>query len=808
MRMVWQDLRYGLRTLFKNFSFTVVVVLTLALGIGANTAIFSFVNALLLRPLPYKEADRLVRITALRGNEEGRFSMLELKDMREQLTSFETIGAYIPGAQYNYSGDGAPEEFSAILTTREFFDVMGLTFAQGTVWPAEYDRERNFGVVLTHEVWKRRFGSDPNVLGRKITLDAAPFYTIYGVLPPGFNFPANTQLFRSIAINEALPNYKERDKRNVYAVARLKSGVSVEQAEMELQAFSQRLATVYPDINKGLTFTLKPLRDLTVGNVRPYLWLLLAAVASVLLIASVNVINLLLTQSLTREREIAIRTALGAGRKRLIRQLLTESVLLAGFGGIVGLAFAWSWVRWLKILIRAELPSWVVIDLDWSVLTFTFVLSLLTGIVAGLAPALQASNPNLNELLKDGVKGSQGRQHRLRKLFVVVEVALAVVLLIGAGLLVESFRRLQQTELGFNPTNLLTMRIALPWRKYDDEKGSERQKQFFRQLLTNLSALPGVDSSSMTSNLPLSAERQEGKQTFTIEGQSADQQQNNPFINDLCVSPNYFQSMSIQLISGRYLDDTDTEQTERVGIISKRLADYAFPNQNPIGKRLKVGGLASKAKWTNIVGVVGNVKHEEVSGDGGLDLYTSYQQVGSDNMYILLRTKVTPHSLITAATQTVWANDPEQSTFNIVTMEERIADTIWQQQLASTVFLIFGGLALLLAAIGIYGVVAYTVGQRTREIGIRMALGAQPQELLWMIVRQNAALVAIGLFCGLAVSLVAGRVIKSLLYGVNSTDPLIYSAVLVILAAVAFIATWIPARRATEIDPLSALRQE
>ncbi len=808
MQTFWQDLRYGARMLIKKPGFTLVVVLTLALGIGANTAIFSFVNALLLRPLPYKDADRLVRIAALRGNEEGRFSMLELKDMREQTASFEQIGAYIPGAQYNYSGDGAPEEFSAILATREFFQVMGVPQMHGGVWPEEYDRERNFGVVLSYEVWQRRFGGDPNVLGRKITLDAAPFYTIYGVMPPQFNFPASTQLFRSIAISKFLPNYEQRDKRNVYAIARLKPGVTAEQARAELNAFSQRLAQTYPALNQGLSFTLKPLRDFSVGDVRPYLWLLLAAVGFVLLIACTNVINLLLARSLAREREIAIRTALGAGRGRLIRQLLTESLLLASLGGLLGLAFAVGWVRLLKGLIRAELPTWIAIDLDWRVLVFTLAVSLFTGLIAGLAPALQVSKPDLNELLKEGAKGSQGGRQGLRKALIVAEVALAMVLLIGAGLLVKSFLRLQQTDLGFNPGNLLTMRVALPWRKFNDQQGPERQKQFFQQLLERLSALPGVETAALTSNLPLAAERQEGKLTFTVEGQSADEQQRNPFVNDIRVSPNYFQAMGIPLVAGRTLTEFDTAATERVGVISQRLAERLFPGQNPLGKRLKVGDLFSQSQWTTIVGVVRNVKHEEVAGDGGLDLYATYQQVGESNMYLLLRTNVPPLNLADAATRAVWASDPEQSVFNVTTMETRIADTVWQRRLSGTLFLVFAALALALAAIGIYGVMSYAVSQRKREIGIRMALGAQPKDVLRMIVGQGARLIALGLGVGLVVALLGSRLIHSLLYGISSADPLVYVSVLAVLTAVALLACWLPARRATRVDPLQALRQE
>jgi predicted permease len=809
METLWQDLCYGTRVLVKKPGFTFIVALTLALGIGVNTAIFSFVNALLLRPLPYRDAERLVRVASLRGKEEGRLSMLELRDLREQTSIFESVAPYIPGAQYNYSGDGPPEELAAVLVSSELFNTLGVPLLHGGPWPESYDLERNFGVILTYDLWKRRFGGDLNVLGRKITLDAAPFYVIHGVAPQGFNFPGNVQLFRSIAINDRLPNYKDRDARNVYAVARLKPGVSYEQARAELNVFSRRMAETYPNINTGLSFTLKPLRDFYVGDVRPYLWLLLAAVGFVLLIACANMINLLLARSLAREREIAIRTALGAGRSRLIRQLLTESLLLAFVGGLVGLSFALGWVRLLRSLVRAELPAWIAIDIEWRVLAFTFAVSILTGLIAGLAPALHATNPDLNELLKEGAKGSQGAARRqVRKALVVVEIALALVLLIGAGLMVKSFLRLQQTELGFNPDNLLTLRVALPWRKYNDALGPERQRQFFQQLLDRLAALPGVEQAAMTSNLPLSSERQEGKLTFTIEGQSVEEQQRNPYLNDLRISPNYFQTIGVRLIKGRLLSEFDTTDSERVGVISQRLAERAWPGQDPIGKRLKVGGVDSQSKWTTIVGVVGDVKHEEIAGEAGLDLYVSYRQVGDSNMYLLLRTKVAPMTLAGAATRAVWTGDPEQSTFNIATMEDRIADTIWQRRLSGALFIVFAALALVLASVGIYGVMSYVVSQRTREIGIRMAMGARPRDVLKLVIGQGAMLIAAGLGAGLIVAFIASQIINSLLYQVSATDPLTYLVVSLLLAAVALVACYIPARRAMKVDPMTALRVE
>jgi putative ABC transport system permease protein len=733
--------------------------------------------------------------------------MLELKDLRET-NVFESVAPYMPGAQYNYSGDGPPEELSAVLVSREFFSVLGVSQLHGTAWPENFDLERNFGVVLSYQLWKRRFGGDPNILGRKMTLDAAPFYTIYGVMPPDFNFPADTQLFRSIAINPRLPNYTDRDARNVYALARLKPGVSLEQARAELDNLSRRLAQDYPNINTGLSFRMKSLRDFYVGDVRPYLWLLFGAVGFVLLIACTNVASLLLGRSLGRQREIAVRTAVGASRLRLVRQLLTESLVLGALSGLIGLATAWLWTHLLSSLIRVQLPAWIKIGIDGRVLIFTLALSLLTGLIAGLAPAWQTSRPDINELLKAGARGSSGSSHFLRQTLVVAEIALALVLLVGAGLMVKSFIRLQQTELGFNPDNLLTMRVALPWRKYADDEGPEKQRQFFQQLLQRLTAMSGVEAVALTSNLPLSGETQEGKTTFTIEGQSAAEQQRNPYLNDLRVSPDYLRAMGIPLLRGRFFNEFDTTKTERVGVISRRFADLAFPGQDPIGKRIKVGGVDSKAQWTNIIGLVGDVKHEQIASDGGLDLYVSYQQVLDSNMYLLLRTKVPPLTLADQTTREVWASDPEQSTFNIVAMETRVADTIWQLRLSGTLILIFAGLALVLSAIGIYGVMSYTVSQRNRELGIRIAMGATRRDVLRLIIIQGLKLIALGVGFGLLAAFAVSRIMRGLLYSVSPTDLLTFLLVPLFLTGVAIVACLIPAHRATRVDPLGALRNE
>ncbi|HXG64362.1 MAG TPA: ABC transporter permease, partial [Blastocatellia bacterium] len=692
---------------------------------------------------------------------------------------------------------------------RNLFDVMGISLAQGQVWPEEYDRERNFGVVLSHELWQRRFGGDPGIIGQKIALDAAPFYTVFGVLPPGIDFPAGAQMFRSICINRVYPNYEARDARNVYALARLKSGVSYRQAQAELDAFSRRLAETYPNFNSGLGFRLTPLTEFYVGDVRPYLLLLLGAAGFVLLIACGNVVNLLLARALAREKEVAIRTALGAGRGRLIRQLLTESVLLALLSGAAGLALAFWWVELLAAMIRIELPPWMTIRMDLRVLIFVLLISMLTGVLAGLAPALQASRPNLNELLKEGARGSSGgARYRLRRALAAAEIALALVLLVGAGLMMRSFLRLRQTDLGFNADSLLTFRVALPWRKYSGDDGREKQAAFYQQAMERLTALPGVTAVAANSNLPLSGETEAGKLTVTVEGQSVEEQLGNPYVNDLRVSPNYFQVMGILLLKGRFFSESETTKTPLAAIVSQRLAERLWPRQELIDKRLKIGPPHSQGRWMTVVGVVGNVKHEQISGDAGLDLYVSYLQVPDGNMYLLMRTKVPPLTLADAATKVIWSVDEEQSTFDIRTMEDRIADTIWQRRVSGTLFTIFAALAVILAAVGIYSVMSYSVSQRTREIGIRMALGAQTADALKMVLGEVLQLTLIGGGIGLAGAFILARFVSSLLYGVSANDPLTFVSVLLLLAAVALAAGFIPARRAARVDPMVALRYE
>lgn len=807
MESLFRDFRFALRSIQKNRGFAIVVGLTLALGIGANTAIFSFVNAILLRPAPFRDMERLVRIESIRGSESGRLSMLEIRDIREQVPAVESIAAYRSGAQYNASGGGKPEEIPSTLNTRNLFDVLGVPFHLGGTWPQEYDLERNFGIILSYELWKRRFGGDPNVVGSKITLDAAPFYTIFGVLSPGIRFPGDAVMFRSICINDRSPNYTDRSARSSFAVARLKPQVTLEQAEAQLKILSTDLSRKYPDTNSGLQLTMTPLREFYVGNIRPYLMLLLGVVGFVLLIACANVVNLLLTRALARGKDIAIRSSLGAGRWELMRYILAETILLSMLGGAFGLLFAVWGVGAIGRIIQIELPPWMTVSMDRPVLFFTLGVSIFTGILSGLVPALQATRPNLNELLKEGTRGSSfgSRRHIFRRVLVATEIALALILLIGAGLMVRTFLQLQNTELGFNPQQILTFRIALPWRTYET---LDKTEPFTRQLLERLSVLPGVEGAEVTSNLPLSGEAEEGKITFTLEGQSWDQQQKNPYINDISISPGYFRLMQIPLLQGRLFEESDQVNSMRVGIVSRRFAERIWPGQNPLGKRLKVGSPDSQAQWTTIIGIVGNVKHENVTGDEGLDLYVSYRQVNTENVYVLLKSRMNPARLGEEATKAVWRIDADQSTFDVQTMEQRIAEILWQRRISGMLVILFAALAIVLAGIGIYGVMSYSVRQRTREIGIRIALGAKGTDVQKMVLREVLTLAVIGGAVGLPGAFVLSWFMSSLFYKVSPLDLPTYVGVPILLLLVAVAAGFLPAYRASRVDPIDALRSE
>lgn len=824
MQKIWQDLCYNIRVLSKKPVFTLTIIATLAIAIGANTTVFSFVSAILLNPLPYPNADRVVLIESVMGNQAGRVSTKEMSDLKEQEDIFESIATYMADGQYNASGEGKPEELPATLCTGNIFETLGVKPLHGSVWPANYDKERSFGVVLSYELWQRRFGSDLNVIGQKITLDGAPFYTIFGVLPPNFNFPNKAQLFRSICITSTFPHPTDRKSRDVLAVARLKDGISYKQAQVRLSAFGERLSKDFPDTNAQISFKLVPLTEFYVGNTRAYLMFLFAAVIFVQLIACVNVMNLMLTQAIARDKEFVIRTALGASPRDLLQQLLLESLTLSFVGGFIGLILSFWLIGFLQNWISIDLPLWIKISIDWRVALFTFVISIVTGVLSGILPIIKAWQVNLNDSLKEATRsasGSQQKQH-LRHLFVITEFALALVLLVGAGLMIKSLVQLQKVDLGFNPENLLTFRVALPWKTYPNEK----IVPFHQQALEKLTIIPGIKSATFNSNPPLCKVDAGEKDTVILEGQSSEEQQRNPYVNTQMVPPNYFTTLGISLIKGRFFTNDDrgylvynestkatnnepnTENIPQVAIVSQHLAERLWPGQDPIGKRLKFGGSASASRWRSVVGIVSNVKRNQVSGEEGLDIYLCYLQTPPANVFFLLQTEINSMSLSEVTTQTIWSIDKDQSTFDYATMEKRIANLVWQQRITGLLLAVFASLALFLSALGIYGVISYTVSQRSREIGIRIALGAQNKDILKLILGQAAKLLFVGSLIGLAISFLATKLISHLLYKVSSIDFISFGLSLVVLLLVGLLASYSPARRATKVNPSIALRND
>jgi len=792
--------------LLKNPGITAVVVLVLALGIGANTTIFSVVNAVLLRPLPYEDPDRLVRLSEDSPQvPEMSISYPNFLDWREQNGVFSSIAA-MQFRSLNLIGVNEPERLPGRAVSAQFFDVLGVKPALGRSFMAEEDRPgANRVCIVSDGLWKRRFGSDPSLVGKQLTLSDQS-YTVIGVLPSSYRFGTPTDIFVPIGLRA--DEMMERGSHpGIYAIARLKPGVTVEQARSELINMAQRISQQYS--MAGNSATLKPLREVFVEDVRTSLLILLGAVGFVLAIACANVANLLLARAAARGREIAIRAALGAGRMRIVRQLLTESVLLACLGGIIGLLLALWGIDVLRTASIDSLPTVAVIKLDTSVLIFTFLISILTGIIFGLAPALGASKTDLNETLKESGRGAGASPRRglARNLLIITEVALSLVLLVGAGLLVKSFLRILDTDPGFNPDKLLTVQIARMAGKDEGRKVSD----FFTELNQRLAALPGVEAVAHSNGLPLLGA---SDTSFAIEGRPKPEPGKQPQTMFYVTSPDYLQAMGIRLIKGRFFNSQDTQGSPRVAVIDEAFARQQFPNEDPIGQRLAGN---DNNPSTEIVGVAAHVKHFGLDATERIQpqLYLPFNQAPDSvlpsmggRMNLIIRTATDPLTLAAAVRREVQAVDRNQPVYNINTMEQTLAQSLATQRLSMTLLTFFAGVALLLAAIGIYGVLSYAVTQRTHEIGLRMALGAQRKDVLKLVVGQGMMLVVVGIIIGLVASFILMRLMASLLYGVSATDPVTFASVALLLAVVALLACYIPARRAMRVDPMIALRYE
>ena len=804
MKTLWQDMRYGLRTLLAKPGFTLVAVATLALGIGATSTIFSFVNGILLRPLPYQDPERLVLIdeTAVkRGAPSMGVSFPNFVDWREQNEVFSGVAAYDDRSFSLTGGSGEPEQLPGGIVSANTFEILGVPPSLGRSFrPEEDGPDQADVVILSHGLWERRFGANPGVINQSIIVNNRA-RTVIGVMPLGFKFPETAELW--IPLTPEVSGWTRND-HGIRAVGRLKDGMSLEQAQADMSAVARHIEEQNPVTNEGSGISLIPLRDALIGGYRKALLLLLGVVGLVLAVACANVANLLLARASARQKEIAVRAALGASRWRVFRQLLTESFLLGAAGGALGLLLA-SWgLDLLLAAIPVDLPFWMKFTVDWRVLGFAAGTALLTSLVFGVAPALQASRIDLNKTLKEGGRGGAGAsRHPLRRALVISEVALSLILLISAGLMMRSFLRLQQVNPGLNAENVLTLRVSLPSAKYDVP---EKRQDFFKQLLERTRALPGVQSAGAISYLPLGGDG--WGRSLTVEGYPVLPVGQAPSINHCVVTPDYFRAMGITLLAGRDIADTDTRDSAKVVIVDERLAREYWPNESALGKRIRFGPPEGNEPWHTIVGVVGEVKHASLNLPERKSVYLPHAQVTIGGMALAVRTRGNPESLAAAVRSQVRELDPNQPVTAVRTMSEILSRSVWQPRLYAILFGVFASVALLLASVGIYGVMSYTVTQRTHEIGIRMALGAQRGDVLRLVIRQGMWLALIGVVIGVLASLALTGLMQSLLFGIGTTDPVTFASVAALLSAAALVACYIPARRATKVDPMIALRYE
>jgi putative ABC transport system permease protein len=816
-----QDLRYALRLLLRNPGFTFIAIITLALGIGANTAIFSVVNGVLMRPLSFHEPEKIV---TLLHNGQFPVSPANFLDFRDNAESFSHIAA-AEAWDGALTGNKRPEQINGLRMGEGLFDLLGVQPLLGRRLEAEdYQPGKDHVLVLSHKLWQRAFGGDPNIVGRDITLSGES-YAVVGVMPPQFQFPPFWATRAEMwTVLDLRPRATSRSGSSLRVFGRLRQGVSFELAQSEIDGLNSRLAAAYPDANTGLNIRVDPLNEKVVGNVRRALLVLSAAVGFVLLIACANVACLLLARAAGRQRETALRVALGASRWRIVRQLLIESMLLAVGGAVAGTLLAQWGVHWLTTLLAGNSSSFSVrfpllnsIEIDAAAFVFTLAISLVTSVLFGLAPALAASRPDMNQTLKEGTRGAGGGRRRLREMLVVAELALALVMLIGAGLLMNSFLKLQSIDPGFNPRNVLTMSVSLAGAS---QYVGPTREVFYQQLTDRLTELPGVESVSAINHLPLAGDM--WSTPLVIEGRPLPPAGQDTGVTFRVSRPGYLQTMGIPLRAGRDFTDGDTMDAAGVVVVNETLARNHWPSEDPVGKRLTLDDprdTSRPPRWLTVVGVVNDVKQMSWTDAPTNEIYLPFRTSRGflegtagryTSMTVVARTRegVDPRGLSTAVLNTVRSLDPNLPVSNIVTMEQVIADTIWQQRFNVQLIGIFASLALALAAVGLYGVMSYSVAERTREVGLRMALGAQRGDVLKLVIGQGMKLAFIGIGLGLLASFGLTRLMEKLLFGVSPTDLSTFVAISALLMLVGLLACWIPARRATKVDPMVALRQE
>jgi putative ABC transport system permease protein len=811
METLLSDLKYGFRLIIGNPVFSVVVVVALALGIGANTAIFSVLNAVLLKPLPYERPEQLVtmwqRFSGIGVPKDQNWtSAPEFTDVRRLQSSFSDIAA-MQSASFTMLVGDTPERVLGQFVTPGFFQLLGVTPALGRTFSAEEEQQgKEFVVVMSHGLWQRRFASDRTIIDRTLNLNGRP-YQVIGVAPPGFRDPMQPEAEMWAALSFTNQQLTQRGSHGLLVIARIKPELTIEQARSDMARVSERIiegAPDYPYAKFGYRVLINPLLEEYVGDIRPALMLLMGSVGLVLLIACTNVANLLLVRASAREREIGIRTALGASRARLIRQMLTESIVLSLVGAALGVALARIGVSILSTMAAQSFPRLADTRIDITALVFTIAVALGTGVLFGLVPAFQSARGSTQDVLKEGSQAStvgRGRL-RLRRVLVAAEVALSLLLLVGAGLLIKSFMRLQTVDAGFDPSGVLTMRVVIPSARYTQP---DQVRTFYREVLRRVSALPGVTSVGASNGIPLSGSG--GSGTTTIDNPAFADERGTPEADQRTVTPGYFEAMGMTLLSGRLFDERDSDTGQPVAIIDETMARTFWPNEDPIGKRIKRGGRQSTQPWLTIVGVVRHVRYRTLEEPSRVQLYMPHAQTPTTGMSLAIKTTVDPRTLSNAIQREVVAIDREQPVWAIRTMDELMATSVMRRQLIMTLLTLFAGIALALAAVGIYGVISYWVTQRSHEIGIRVAIGASRLDILRMVLGQSMSVVLIGVAIGLAGAFALTRLLGTLLYNVSTTDVATFGVYSVVLVLVGLLSSYLPARRATRIDPVTMLRQ-
>ncbi len=792
-------MKFAFRQLTKSPGFTVVALLTLALGIGACTAIFTVVNSVLLRPVNFPESERLmvIRETALPQFPQFSVAPANYRSWTEQADAFESL-ALLRQMHYNLTGDGEPVRVIAQRTSGNYFSTLRVAPALGRAYgPAEDEPGKHTVVILTHAFWQKQFGGRTDILNTTLRFNGVP-HTIIGIMPADFQRGSRFEVLTPLALTTE--QWQNRGGHSYGVVGRLKPGITTAQAQTQMDTITRRLAEQFPDTNKDWGAIVIPILDFNTGNLKPTFYTLLGAVFLLLLIACANVANLQLARAAGRQREISVRAALGAGRGRLVRQLLTESLLLSLLGGALGLVLAKWGLDALLAIAPADLPRAAEITLDARAFLFTFAIAVLTGVTFGLVPAWQGSRINLVDALKEGSRGSsEGGRHWFRNSLVVAEIAFALMLLTGAGLLIRSFDRLAHASPGFNPANALMLNLSLPLEKYETP---DKQRAFTDAVIARMRTIPGVTAVGSTQSMPFSG----SDYILGLEIEGRDPQQELPSTAYFAVAPGYFQAMGIPLLRGRTFNEFDREDKARVAIISQSFAEKLFPGEDPIGKRVHMTN--GPQTWREIIGVVGEIKNLRFDQETAPQSYEPMAQQPFAQITFVIRTDGADAGLPAALRRAVQTVDPDQPVFRLETLDQLVAASIARQRFAATLMVTFSVLALILAAIGIYGVVSYAVAQRTNEFGIRLALGSTTGGVIRLVMRQSLAVVGLGLALGLVGALALASLVQSLLYGVNARDPLTFIVIAPLLAAVATLASWLPARRATKVDPMVALRAE